>query len=77
MTKQWSEISPALENLDAEGAPLSEADEGVSFSEPECCICMVNYMPESFVIQLKCHPGHVFHLDCFSKFIEGVSEDIG
>ena len=68
MTKQWSEVQPQLENPDAEAA---------GGGPTECCICMDTYQPESLVIQLKCHPSHVYHLECFSKFIEGVSEDIG
>lgn len=56
------------------GDPVQAA---LAIDEIECCICMDNYQPDSLVIQLKCHPTHVYHLECFAKFIEGVSEDIG
>ena len=78
MTKQWKDVYPSLaanpdggEGAAAPGAPSEPP------TDVECCICMDTYTPETYVIQLKCHVSHVYPLECFSKFLEGVGEDIG
>jgi hypothetical protein len=41
----------------------------------DCPICLVDWEDEDEIIQLSCHKNHIFHRECFTKFIAGVLKD--